>query len=285
MNTPEVKEQDGQNPEDADGSAAAPPKKKYHIRRAVYTAIVLVVYFVSLNVWREYRSGAFDPDKKAAKAAYERGRDAEYNKEDYDLAIAEYTEAIRLAPNDNESYYFNRADIYAWPKKEYDKAIADYKESIRLGGSYASYYAIGDCYFEMADYAEAIDYYEQALTRAPDNSFIKDKLEEARRQAAEPRGRESVQSVAARNMGPLRDAYDKRRIGKPELSGRITVKIAIDESGKVASVQLVNSTMNDREFEDFVAGKVKDWTFGKTETEKVGDTVQVVLPLFFGYGG
>jgi tetratricopeptide (TPR) repeat protein len=282
MNTPEVKEQDGQNPEDADGYAAAPPKK-YHTRRVVYTIIGLVIYFVGVNVWREYRSGAFDPDKKAAKAAYERGRDAQYNKEDYDLAIAEYTEAIRLAPNDNESYYFQRAQIYAWPKEEYDKAIADYKESIRLGGSYASYYAIGDCYFEMADYAEAIDYYEQALTRAPDNSIIRDKLEEARRQAAEPRGRESINRVVSRNMGPLRDAYDKRRIDKPELSGKITVKLAIDESGNVASVQLVNSTMNDREFEDYVASKVKEWTFGKTE--KVGDTVSVVLPLFFGYGG
>jgi TonB family protein len=286
MNTPEVKEQDGQNPEDAATPAAAPPKK-YHTRRVVFTIIGLVIYFVGVNVWREYRSGAFtppDPNKAAALEAYKRGLEASSNK-DYDLAIAEYTEAIRLAPDDNSNYYFYRAQIYTYQTKEYEKAIADHKESIRLSDNYVSYYCIGDIYMILGDYAAAIDYYEQSLTRKPEDSDVEYKLESAKRLASEPRGRESVQSVAARNMGPLRDAYDKRRIDKPELSGKITVKIAIDESGKVASVQLVNSTMNDREFEDYVASQVKEWTFGKTETEKVGDTVQVVLPLFFGYGG
>ena len=281
--TPEVKEQDGQNPEDADDPNAAPPKK-YNTRRVVFTVIGAVLYFVAITVWKEYKLGTFDPpdpNKAAALEAYRRGLEASSNK-DYDLAIAEYTEAIRLFPDSRNDYYFHRAQLYTYQTKEYEKAIADHKESIRLNDNYVSYYCIGDIYMTLGDYANAIDYYEQSMTRKPEDSDVEKRLEEAKRLASEPRGKESINRVVSRNMGPLRDAYDKRRIDKPELSGRITVKLAIDESGKVASVQLVNSTMNDREFEDYVASQVKEWTFGKTD--KAGDTVRVVLPLVFNDG-
>jgi tetratricopeptide (TPR) repeat protein len=282
MNTPEVKEHEEYKPF---GSPEEAPKKKVPVKNIVIGRLVgLVIGLIILQLIHLYQTGYFDFEKKANKEAaleaYRRGIAAELKK-DYDLAIAEYTEAIRLGPYDNGNYYFNRAQLYRHHTREYDKAIADYKESIRFSGSYASYYAIGDCYFEMADYAEAIDYYEQALTRAPDNSRIKDKLEEARRHAAEPRSRESVQSVLARNMGPLRDAYDKRLSDKPDLSGKITVKLAIDEFGKVVSAQVASSTMNDKEFENIVASKVKEWNFGKID--KPGDTTKVSFPLSFKY--
>ncbi len=49
---------------------------------------------------------------------------------DYDKAIADYNEAIRLDPK-NAAAYTSRA--FAWSQKnEYDKAIADYNEVIRL---------------------------------------------------------------------------------------------------------------------------------------------------------
>ena len=51
-------------------------------------------------------------------------------KEEYDKAIADYNEAIRLDPKDAAAYD-NRGN--AWQAKgEYDKAIADYNEAIRL---------------------------------------------------------------------------------------------------------------------------------------------------------
>ena len=52
------------------------------------------------------------------------------DKKEYDKAIADYTEATRLAPNEAHTYYgrgFARLN-----KKEYDKAIADFNEAIRL---------------------------------------------------------------------------------------------------------------------------------------------------------
>ena len=75
---------------------------------------------------------------KYACAYHNRGY-AWYGKKEYDKAIADYNEAIRLDPKDAMAYY-NRG--CAWSgKKEYDKAIADYNEAIRLdpGIAYAYY--------------------------------------------------------------------------------------------------------------------------------------------------
>ena len=52
------------------------------------------------------------------------------DKKEYDIAIADYKEAIRLDPQ-NESAFISRG--LAWKnKKEYDKALADFNEAIRL---------------------------------------------------------------------------------------------------------------------------------------------------------
>ncbi len=52
------------------------------------------------------------------------------DKKEYDKAIYDYNEAIRLDPN-FQMAYGNRGDAWSH-KKEYGKAIADYNEAIRL---------------------------------------------------------------------------------------------------------------------------------------------------------
>ncbi len=127
------------------------------------------------------RDFANDP-KAAAKMAFASGKAAADNK-DYDLAISEYTEAIRLDPNGDDNYYFYRAQTYKWPKKDYDKAIADYTEAIRISPSYVKYYCRGDSYLEKGEYANAIADYEASLQLKPDDSSVKDKLANARQKA------------------------------------------------------------------------------------------------------
>ena len=70
-------------------------------------------------------------------------------KGDYDKAIADYTEAIRLNPKLAEAYY-SRGFAYG-KKGDYDKAIADYTEAIRLDPKYAeAYYNRGVAYATRA---------------------------------------------------------------------------------------------------------------------------------------
>ena len=81
------------------------------------------------------------PIRKAAKAYNNRGV-AYYKKGDYDRAIADYNEALRLDPKD-ASAYNNRGSAYAG-EGDHDRAIADYNEALRLDPKYVyAYYNRG----------------------------------------------------------------------------------------------------------------------------------------------
>jgi tetratricopeptide (TPR) repeat protein len=58
------------------------------------------------------------------------------NNEDYDRAIEDYTEALRLNPNDAEAYN-NRGVAYRH-KGDYDRAIADYEAALRINPNFAA---------------------------------------------------------------------------------------------------------------------------------------------------
>ena len=87
---------------------------------------------------------------------------AYYDKGDLDLAIADYTEAIRVNRNYAEAFY-NRG-IAFHDKGELDLAITDYTEAIKLNIDYAgafnnrgrAYSSKGDLDLGIADYTDAI---------------------------------------------------------------------------------------------------------------------------------
>ncbi|MBO0754176.1 MAG: tetratricopeptide repeat protein, partial [Bradyrhizobiaceae bacterium] len=60
------------------------------------------------------------------------------DKSDYDLAIAEYSKAVRLTPND-AAPHLERAQAYQ-AKGDGDHMIADYDEAIRLDPDNPSVY-------------------------------------------------------------------------------------------------------------------------------------------------
>jgi TonB family protein len=93
------------------------------------------------------------------------------------------------------------------------------------------------------------------------------------------RSRASIQRVVMQNMAALRYAYNKRLRDKPGLAGRIVVKFAINEFGKVISTQVVESTMADYELETTVVSRVKNWDFEKID--KPGDVTEVTYPFVF----
>jgi TonB family protein len=93
------------------------------------------------------------------------------------------------------------------------------------------------------------------------------------------RSRESIMRVVMQNLAALRYAYNKRLREKPGLKGKITVKFAIDEFGKVIFCNVIESTMDDPDLEATVADKIKRWVFEKID--KPGDVTEVVYPFVF----
>ena len=61
-------------------------------------------------------------------------------KRNYDKAIADYSEAVRIDPNNAKAYY-DRGLAYRSNGKR-DKAIADFSEAIRLDPNNAAAYVI-----------------------------------------------------------------------------------------------------------------------------------------------
>jgi lipoprotein NlpI len=102
---------------------------------------------------------------KYAPAFGDRG-DAHYHKGDYDRAIADDTEAIRLDPKYALSFS-GRGDAYL-AKQNYDRAIADYNEAIRLDPKYFwAFNSRGIAYFAKQDYDRAIADYTEAIRLDP----------------------------------------------------------------------------------------------------------------------
>jgi tetratricopeptide (TPR) repeat protein len=89
-----------------------------------------------------------------------------HEKHEYDIALGDFNEAIRLDPR-NESAYYNRG-LVRHLKKEYEKAIADYSEAIRLDPKFASAYdARGDAWNARKEYDKAISDYNDAIRLDP----------------------------------------------------------------------------------------------------------------------
>ena len=87
-------------------------------------------------------------------------------KGDVDRAIADYTEAIRLDPKDKDPYT-NRGGAYH-AKGDLDRAIADHSEAIRLDPTFAAAYVNrGNAYRAKDDLDRAIADYDQAIRLDP----------------------------------------------------------------------------------------------------------------------
>src|SRR5499426_2124525 len=95
---------------------------------------------------------------KRANGYYERGQ--------YDRAIEDYNQAIRLNPN-HANAFSNRGATYA-RKGEYDRAIESYDEAIRLNPKHADAFSNrGVAYARKGDYDRAVENYDEAIRLNP----------------------------------------------------------------------------------------------------------------------
>ena len=90
-------------------------------------------------------------------------------------------------PLDNPDYWYLRGGAYFDKRGDYDQAIADFSRAIELNPDNAEYWHDrGAAYFRKGDYDRAIADYARACQLAPGNSQYRDNLRKAERWNGQP---------------------------------------------------------------------------------------------------
>ena len=118
---------------------------------------------------RNIQSGRFT-GRNLAVAFTNRGL-AYKRKGQWDRAIADYSEAIRLK-SDDAQVFNNRGNAYYY-KGQLDRAIKDYDDAIRLQPDLAEAFSNrGNVYRKKGRFDRAIKEYDRAIRFSPDNAQV-----------------------------------------------------------------------------------------------------------------
>ncbi len=91
---------------------------------------------------------------------------AKHKNKDYQAAIEDYSQVIKINPNYADAYY-NRGKV-RYELKDYQAAIEDYRQAIKINPNYAHAYGnLGIIRYELKDYQAAIEDYNQAIQINP----------------------------------------------------------------------------------------------------------------------
>jgi hypothetical protein len=93
------------------------------------------------------------------------------------------------------------------------------------------------------------------------------------------RSRVDIMRVVMQNLSALRYAYNQRLRDRPGLTGKITIKFAVDEFGNVIACEVMESSIADNQLETVIRGKILRWRFDRIN--KPGDITEVVYPFVF----
>jgi hypothetical protein len=93
------------------------------------------------------------------------------------------------------------------------------------------------------------------------------------------RSKQSIIDVVMKNLPYLRYAYNWRLRQIGGIEGKIVVKFAIDEYGKVVFAQLVSTQVHDLKLENDIIMLIKRWRFCPINSP--GDVTEVIYPFVF----
>jgi len=110
------------------------------------------------------------PEQKAGE--FVKSGDEYRRRGDNDRAIADYTQAIRLNP-DNDLAYINRAEAYK-SKGDWNRAIADYTEAVRIYPDENIYILRAEAYIVRSNFTQARADVNKVLKLNPNSQKAKD---------------------------------------------------------------------------------------------------------------
>ncbi len=130
-----------------------------------------------------------------------------FEKQLYDAAIANYSQALQIHDSDASTYY-KRGNVF-YSLKDYPSAIADFIQAININPSFAkAYIKSGLARYQLADYYGAIEDYTQAIGI---NSY----------DAVAFQNRGDVRSVIGDSQGAIEDYTQARKIDPLVLEKRL----------------------------------------------------------------
>ena len=159
-----------------------------------------------------------DPDNALA---YKHRGDARRNLEDYEEAMADYTEAIRLDPEYAAAY--NNRGVVRRQLGDYEEAIADFTEAIQASGNWGKgsptmgYNNRGFTRYQLGDNQEAIADYTEAIRLDPNYADAYNNRGFARYQLGDNQGAIADYTEAIRLDPNYADAYNNRGFARYQL--------------------------------------------------------------------
>lgn len=205
-------------------------------------------------------------------AFYQKRASESIVKGEYDSAVSDFSEAIKLNPAD-ASVYMGRGRAHS-NKKNYDLAIEDYNKVIELNPKEAmAYFNRGESFEKKGDDLQAIGDYQKVTELDGNNESAKvilkklrdeqakieqEKAERLRAEQAKIEEAKKMESAKAETLatptvpktieiGALNNLAIK--LASPiyppsaqqmNLQGKVTVQIELDEEGKVVSAKAIN---------------------------------------------
>ena len=109
------------------------------------------------------------------------------------------------------------------------------------------------------------------------NGKLRGKDNKSRRRGDNVRSEEDIIYVMDQNKSKLHSIYRRARRAHPGLKGKIVLEITIAPSGKVISVRIKSSELNDSKLESRLVARVKRFDFGSHSVEQV----TVLFPIEF----
>lgn len=201
---------------------------------------------------------------------------------DYKNALADYTKAIQLEPN-NYDAYLGRGKVERL-LKDYNNSIKDYTKAIELNPSdYKGYAGRGVSKFELKNYADSIDDYTKAIDINPNDGWVYLYRSNCKKELQDFKGAEQDRKKFD-ELTKYFKSYIKTitKIAKSnwkppikEQGASIIARCTLDKKGEVSNIKIIKSSSIIQNDESAINALKKSSPLPPLPTEYQGSSIDV----------